>query len=311
MIKPEFSVVVPFHNEQGNILEFFDRIEKVMGKLTKNWELVAVDDGSTDKTLDILSELSRKDRRVKLVILSRNFGHEPAVTAGLDNSSGEITVLMDGDLQDAPEFIPSLLSRLNEGFDVVYAKHPIRHDGFFKNLLFRGFYWLMGSVSSFKLPLDAGAFSIMRRPAVVALASFAERNRYVAGLRAWIGFRQGELIYEKQARFSGKPPQTMGKLFRMGLDALFSFSYVPLRLATFMGMVVTLGAVVASIDVIYQKYFSHTAIVGWSGPMLSILITGGVQLIILGIVGEYLGRIYDEVRKRPYYIVKDKVNLSS
>jgi dolichol-phosphate mannosyltransferase len=309
-MKPDLSVVVPFHNEELNIQEFYGRTKAVLEKLTKNWEIVTVDDGSTDGTLEILKKISAKDKHVKIVTLSRNFGLQPAVTAGLDHSEGDITILMDGDLQDVPEFIPNLLDHLKNGsYDIVFARHPVRHDGFIKNMLFRSFFKLMDNLSSYKLPLDAGNFSAMRRPAVEALQQFTERNRYLAGLRAWIGFKQGDVFYEKQARHAGKAPQTFSRLVSLALDAIFSFSYIPLRLATFLGLIITVGSLIVGIDVVYQKYFAHTAIVGWSGPMLSILITGGAQLIILGILGEYLGRIYDEVKRRPYYIVKDKVNF--
>lgn len=305
----DFSVVSPFHNEEGNVNEFYRRLKIVMDKLSKNWEFIAVDDGSRDNTLELLDALSKKDKHIRVVVLSRNFGHEAAVTAGLDHSNADVTILMDGDLQDAPEFIPEMVSKINDGYDVVYANHPTRNDGLAKNLLFKCFYLLFGKLSSFNVPLNAGAFSVMRRPALEALKSFGEQSRYVAGLRAWIGFRQTGVLYEKKARFSGKSAQGFRGLFKMGLDAVFSFSYIPLRLATFLGLFVTTGAAIVSLNVIYQKYFTHTAIIGWTGQMLSILIIGGVQLIILGIVGEYLGRIYDEVRKRPYYIIKDKINF--
>ncbi len=303
------SVAVPFYNEEQNVEEFYRRVSVVLKDLGKSYEIVAVDDGSRDTTLAKLESIHERDKNVRVVSLSRNFGHEAAVTAALDNTSGETVVLMDGDLQDAPEFIPNLLAKLNEGYDVVLATHDKRRDPLLRMFLFRSFYLLMDRLASYKMPANVGAFSVMRRPVVDILVSLSERNRYVAGLRAWVGFRQTELVYEKQERFAGKPPQTFRKLLAMGFDALFSFSYVPLRAATIFGLLISLGAIAGILDVFYQKFISHTAILGWSGPMLSILIVGGGQLIILGIIGEYIGRIYDEVKHRPYYVVSQKIGF--
>ena len=309
MTKTELSIAVPLYNEEKNVEELYRRLESVLAQITKNYEVVVANDGSRDQTLAKLSELVNKNNHWHVISLSRNFGHEAAVTAALDHTKGDVVVLMDGDLQDAPEFIPTLLSKMNEGYDVVFAQHDKRKDPIFKKFLFKIFYLFMDKLSSYRTPLDVGAFCAMRRPVVNVLSSLSERNRYVAGLRAWVGFRQVGVLYEKQARFAGKAPQTISKLFRMGFDAIFSFSYVPLRLTTFLGAAVMMGAFLAVLNVLYQKYIAHTAIVGWSGPMLSILIIGGAQLLILGIVGEYLGRIYDEVKRRPYYIVSEKIGF--
>lgn len=309
MINPKLSIAVPFYNEEKNIEEFFSRLEKVLKMMDMPAEIVAVNDGSVDSTLDKLTVIQKKDNRLKIVSLSRNFGHEAAVTAALDNTTGQIVVLMDGDLQDAPEFIPDLVKKLEEGYDVVYAKHSKRNDPAIRKILFHVFYRLMDKISSYKLPLDAGAFSVMRRPVVDVLSQMAEQNRYVAGLRTWVGFSQTGLDYEKQARYAGKAPQTFGKLMKMGLDALFSFSYVPLRLATILGLIVSILAFIAIADVLLQKWVFGTAILGWASPLVSVLFIGGVQLVILGIIGEYLGRIYDEVKRRPYYVVKEKIGF--
>lgn len=309
MAKTEISIAVPFYNEEKGVEEFFHQLLGVAENLNKSYEVIAVNDGSTDQTLEKLIKISKKNKNIKVVSLSRNFGHEAAVTAALDNTCGEIVVLMDGDLQDSPQFISSLLAKLDQGYDVVYAQHDKRKDPVLRRLLFKTFYLFMDKLSSFKTPLDVGAFCVMRRPVANVLSSLSERNRYVAGLRAWVGFKQTGIFYEKQVRFAGKAPQTISKLFRMGFDAIFSFSYIPLRLATFLGTIVMLGAFLAILNVLYQKFIANTAIVGWSGPMLSILIIGGAQLLILGIIGEYLGRIYDEVKQRPYYVVAEKIGF--
>ncbi|KKU92440.1 MAG: Glycosyl transferase, family 2 [Microgenomates group bacterium GW2011_GWA1_48_10] len=309
MEKTELSIATILHNEEANVVELHRRLSTVLKTLNKTHEIILVDDGSTDRTLDKLKTLRQKDRSIKIISLSRNFGIEAAATAALDHTSGEMVVLMDGDLQDAPEFIPSLLNKIGQGYDVVYAQHPKRKDTLVKQALFGSFYRLMDKLADYKFPVDVGHFSVMRRPVVDVLTQMTERNRFIAGLRAWVGFKQTGILYEKQARFAGKPPQTFKKLLKMGFDALFSFSYIPLRVATLMGLLVAIGTIIVIINVLYQKFVVNTAIIGWAGPMLSILIIGGVQLFILGIIGEYLARIYDEVKRRPYYIVSEKIGF--
>ncbi len=309
MKNSDLSIAVPFYNEEKNIHEFFKRTIAVLSELKKSYEIVAVDDGSKDDTQEALLELQKKDKNIKIVSLSRNFGHEAAVTAALDNTSGDVVVLMDGDLQDAPEFIPTMLEKIDEGYDVVFAQHDKRKDPSSRKFLFKSFYYLMDKLSSYKFPLEVGAFSVMTRPVVDVLSQMTEQNRYVAGLRAWVGFKQTAVVYEKQARFAGTAPQTFTKLLKMGLDALFSFSYVPLRLATFLGLFVSLLAFLAIAYVLLQKLVFGTAILGWASPLVSTLFIGGVQLIILGIIGEYLARIYDEVKRRPYYVISKKTGF--
>jgi len=308
-INPEISVAVPLYNEEKNVGELYRRLIDVLKSTGKTYEIVFVNDGSRDRTADELKKINSHDKQVKVIFLSRNFGHEAAVTAALDHTNGEIVVLMDGDLQDAPEFIPEMLKKLSDGYDVVYAQHNKRNDPTLRKILFKSFYAVMDKLSSYKLPTEAGAFSVMRRPVVDVLSSMTERNRYVAGLRSWVGFKQAAIDYEKQPRFAGVAPQTFSKLLKMGMDGLFSFSYVPLRMATYLGMLVSLGAFLAILDVLYQKLVAGTAILGWSSPLVATLFIGGVQLIILGIVGEYLGRIYDEVKRRPYYVVSEKIGF--
>lgn len=310
MTKPTLSIAVPFYNEEKNISEFFRRTLAVLEKINLPAEVIAVDDGSTDGTYEELEKIRTRFKNLKIITLSRNFGHEAAVTAALDCTSGQKVVLMDGDLQDEPEFIPSLLEKLDkEGFDVAFAKHDKRSDPAARKFLFKFFYKVMNRLSSHKLPLEAGAFSAMTRPVVEELSKMTEQNRYVAGLRSWVGFKQIGVPYEKKARFAGKPPQTFSKLVKMGLDALFSFSYVPLRLATLLGLIVAFLAFLVIVNALLQKLVFGTAILGWASPLVSTLFLGAVQLIILGIIGEYLARIYDEVKRRPYYVVKGKIGF--
>ncbi len=309
MSKIDLSIATAVYNEEKNVEEFYRRLKKVIGSLNVSYEIIITDDGSSDSTLLKLLAIRKSDKNVKILSLSRNFGHEAAVTAALDHTSGEVVVLMDSDLQDLPEFIPQMLTKLAEGYDVVYAQHPNRKDPFVMKLFSGFFYRLLDRLASYKIPIYVGAFSAMRRPVVKVLSEMTERNRFVAGLRSWVGFRQVGILYEKQARFAGKQTQTLRKLTNMALDALFSFSYIPLRLATLSGILVAIGTFFVILNVLYQKFIVHTAIIGWAGPMLSILIVGGAQLAILGIIGEYLGRIYDEVKRRPYYIVSSKTGF--
>lgn len=309
MKKLNYSIVVPIFNEAGNINELYRRVSKEMQKTGHDFEFIFVNDGSSDNSLEILEALNKTDKRVKTVSLSRNFGQQAAVSAGLENASGDIVATIDADLQDPPELLPAFFAKIDQGFDVVYGVSKTRKDPIIRKLLFNLYYLVMDRLSSYPLPKHVGIFAVMRRPVVETLLSVSEHNRWLPALRSWVGFKQTGIEYEKPKRFSGKPPQTFGKLFTMGLDALFSFSYIPLRLATFLGILVTILAFFIGLDVVYQKYFAHTAITGWSGPMLSIVIIGGAQLIILGIIGEYLGRIYDEVKRRPYYVVSGKVGF--
>lgn len=308
-MKTDYSVVIPVYNEEQNLLELYRRLTLVLKSQKKTYEVIFVDDGSIDKSPAILISLTKTDKKVKLVTLSRNFGQQASVTAGLEHTSGEVVITIDADLQDPPELLPNFFSKINDGYDVVYGISKTRTDPVVRKFLFDAYYLLMDKFSVYKLPKNVGIFAVMRRPVVTILLSFREQNRWLPALRSWIGFKQIGISYQKPERFAGQAPQTFSKLFKMGLDAFFSFSYVPLRLATLLGMIITIMAFFIGLDVLYQKYVTHTAITGWSGPMLSIVIIGGAQLIILGIIGEYLGRIYDEVKRRPYYIISGKIGF--
>ncbi len=302
----DLSVAIPLYNEEGTVPELYHRLTTVLKSTKLNFEIICVNDGSLDKTLDCLTALQKKDPHLKILSLSRNFGHEAAATAALEHTSGQTVILMDGDLQDPPELIPALLEKINQGYDVVFARHTSRHDPVWKKFVIGAFYLVIEKLSHYKLPTNAGIFSAMRRPAVQVLCALSERNRYLAGLRTWIGFRQIGVDYIKERRFQGAPKQSFTRLLKMGLDAVFSFSYIPLRLTAILGLLVSFGAFLAILQVLYQKFVTNTAILGWTSELISILLIGGVQLITLGIIGEYLGRIYDEVKRRPYYIVSQK-----
>lgn len=308
-MKIYYSAVIPVYNEEKNLPELYRRLTPVFEAQNKTYEIIFIDDGSQDKSAQIIKNLTKTDKKVKVVTLSRNFGQQAAITAGLENASGEIVITLDADLQDPPELLPEFMAKISQGYDVVYGVSKVRKDPPLRKFLFECYYKVMEKLSSYPLPKNVGIFALMRQPVVATLLSIDEHNRWLPALRSWVGFRQIGIFYEKPERFAGQPAQTFRKLFGMGLDALFSFSYLPLRLATFLGIAVTVMAFFIGLDVLYQKFIAHTAITGWSGPMLSITIIGGAQLVILGIIGEYIGRIYDEVKHRPHYIISGKIGF--
>jgi dolichol-phosphate mannosyltransferase len=306
---PFLSVVIPIYNEVSTLPELRRRLVPALESVTRSFEVVFVDDGSTDGSSGVLASFGAEDPRLKVLWLSRNFGHQTALSAGLDHASGEAVVLMDGDLQDPPEVVPRLVAKWREGYQVVYAVKEKRKESLLKRAAFRLFYRLISRLSNVDLPVDAGIFSVLDRRTVEILRSMPERNRYVSGLRAYAGGRQTGVRFERAARHAGQPRQTPRKLMRLALDALFSFSYVPLRAATVAGFVVSAFAFLVLGVVLWKKLVSHEAILGWASLMSAILLIGGVQLVTVGIIGEYIGRIFDEVKGRPYYVVDRKLGF--
>ncbi len=304
------SVVIPIFNEETTLPALRRRLVPALESVTADFEVIFVDDGSSDASPELLAAMAAEDRRLKTVTLSRNFGHQTALSAGIDHASGAAVVLMDGDLQDPPELIPELAAKLAQGYDVVYAVKEKRQESHLKRAGFRVFYRMLGRLSSVELPLDAGIFSIMNRRVVDILCSMPERNRYISGLRAYAGGRQTGIRFERGARYAGDPRQTPRKLARLALDALFSFSYVPLRLATYMGFAASAVAFAFLLTVLVLRLFTDLAISGWASVMSAILFVGGVQLVTVGIIGEYIGRIFDEVKGRPYYVVDRKTGFT-
>jgi polyisoprenyl-phosphate glycosyltransferase len=309
MERAQISVVIPVFNEEGNVEELYRRLTQVLNSVTDSYEIITVNDGSQDTTLSKLLDLQCKDKRLKIINFSRNFGQQAAITAGLEASSGEIVATLDADLQDPPELLPEFLAKLDQGFDVAYGVSVKRNDPPLRKFLFDSYYRVMDRLSPIKFPRHVGIFALMKRRVVEVLLAMQERNRFVPGLRSWVGFKQTGIPYEKPKRFAGKETQSLAKLFKMGFDSLFSFSYVPLRLATYLGLLVSSFAFLVIVQVLYQKLIAGTAILGWASSLTATLFIGGVQLVILGIIGEYLGRIYDEVKRRPYYIISDKLGF--
>jgi glycosyltransferase involved in cell wall biosynthesis len=305
----KLSVVIPLYNEEETLPELHRRLTDVLGRLDLGYEIVFVNDGSADRTADMVRALARDDARIKFINLSRNFGHRPALAAGIAHATGDVAVLMDGDLQDKPEAIPDFLAKWREGYDVVYAVRYARKEGFFSRIAFKAFYWLLAGMSGIKQPLDAGIFSLLDRRALNVLRSLGEHNRYYPGLRAFIGFKQVGVPTERDARHAGTSRVRLSGLIRLACDAIFSFSFVPIRAATYLGLLVAAGAFIYLMVILYFRLFTDEAVTGWASTLVSILFLGAVQLITLGILGEYIGRIYEETKKRPYFIVAETINI--
>ena len=299
----DISVVIPIFNEVSIISELHRRLAATLDRMALTAELVFVDDGSTDGSLECLHQLADADSRVSVVRLSRNFGLHAAVMAGLKQASGKAVVVMDADLQDPPEIIPYFLDKWRKGYEVVYGVKTKRKEHVVRRFLFSAFYHLQGYLTDIPTPREAGLFALMDRRVVDVLCRMPESNKYIPGLRAWVGFRQVGVHYERDARYAGKPRQTLTRLVRLAMDGIISFSYLPLRLAAYLGVVVATGAFLLMAVVLYFKLFTDKAILGWASIIVAILFLGGIQLIMIGVIGEYIGRIYDEAKQRPYYIV--------
>jgi dolichol-phosphate mannosyltransferase len=309
MTPPTLSVVIPIHNEEPTLPELWRRLRETLAGLDVPAEILFVDDGSTDRSSALIEEIGKADRRVKEIRLSRCFGHQSALTAGIDHATGAAIVLMDGDLQDRPEAIPSLLSEWRAGAEVIYAHRVKRKEGPLKRAAFWAFYAIVSRLSGVPQPPGAGIFGLLDRKVVDVLKTMPEHNRYFPGLRAYAGFRQKGIDVERDARYAGEPRVSPLGLLKLALDGIISFSYVPIRLVTVAGVFVAAAAGFFMCVVLYKKLVSHEAILGWASTLVAILFLGATQLITLGIVGEYIGRIYEEVKARPYYIVRDRTNF--
>ena len=307
------SIIVPCFNEEAVIRETNRRLLVTAGQSAMEFEILYVDDGSVDGTADILRELHASDARVKVVRLSRNFGHQFAITAGLEHASGDAVVLIDADLQDPPEVILEMLARWNEGrWDVVYGTRIDREgESLFKLGTAKLFYRVINSLSDVAIPLDTGDFRLMDRKVVDALLSMPERDRFLRGMVSWLGFRQLALPYHRVARFAGTTKYPMKRMLRFAMDGILSFSVVPLRLATMIGLAASLLALLGSCAALGLRLWTHHWVVGWTSLLLAGLFMGGVQLVCLGVVGEYVGRTYWESKKRPLYLVQERLGVSA
>jgi dolichol-phosphate mannosyltransferase len=298
------SVGVPIFNEQEIIPELVRRLLGVLDRLAGGpHEVVFVDDGSTDGSRRLLEEVAQRDSRIRLVVLSRNFGHQAAMGAALDYASGDAVVLMDGDLQDPPEVIPEFVRHYKMGADVVFGRRKSRQEGWFARCAYRTFYRVIAALSDTPLPLDTGDFALLGAPVVAALRRLPERDRYLRGLRAWVGFKQVGIDVDRSARFAGTPKYTTWKLMKLALDGICSFSIVPLRAAAVTGLVAITASAMFSVYSIYIRLAGRPVPTGFTASVLIMSFLAGVQLLFLGIIGEYLGRVYGEAKGRPPYVV--------
>lgn len=303
------SVVVPLLNEEAIVSRLHDALVTALRAVDSTWEVVYVDDGSRDRTLELLLGLREQDERVVVVELSRNWGHQAALTAGLTQARGDAVVLMDGDLQDPPQVIADMVTAWRKGAQVVLAERRSRAERGPRRWLFQNFYKVLAFLSDFPIPLNVGIFGLLDRQVVDALNQLSETNRYLPGLRAWVGFKTAVVTYDRAERAAGEPKQTVWRLFRYGLNAIFSFSYKPLRLSLFFGMFIATLAMIYGVALLTCRLlglgmFGLRVVDGYTTTIVSILFLGGVQLMSVGILGEYIGRIYDEVKRRPLVLVR-------
>lgn len=300
-----FSVVVPIHDEEGSLRELHGRLAAVLDGLG-DWELILVDDGSRDSSFETMLELRRADPRVKIVRLSRNFGHQVAITAGIDKARGDAVIVMDGDLQHPPEVIPELVQRWRDGFEVVYGVMAERGgESWFKDWTARAFYRVLRRLARIDVPPAAGDFRLVDRRAVDAFISLRERNRYVRGMFSWIGFSQTGVPYSSPPRTTGRTKYTLPRMTKLAVHGILSFSNAPLRLVLGLGFVVSVLAVAEAIYALIGKFGGFYTVPGWASIVFVVSFLGGIQLIVLGVIGEYVSLIYDEAKRRPIYLVRE------
>ena len=306
-MNPKYSLVVPIYNEETSIAELYRRLSAVMDELGEAVELILVNDGSRDRTLPLLRDLHEKDPRVCYLSLARNFGHQIAVTAGLNFVRGQAIIVLDADLQDPPELIPVLVEKWKEGYQVVYAQRTQRRqENWFKRFPAYVFYRLLRRLADVEIPLDTGDFCLMDRRVVDVLNAMPERNRYIRGLRSWVGLPQTSIRYERDPRFAGEVKYTFRKSLSLAGNGLVSFSRLPLRLSTYVGLLAAVVAVLMAVLVLYWRIESpNSPLTGFATIMIAIFFLGAVQLVSIGILGEYIGRIYEEVKGRPLYVLSE------
>ena len=306
--QPELSVVIPVYNEEINIVPMYDRLLATLSDKVGSLEILYVDDGSADTSWEKISELAGRDERVQGVRFARNFGHQAALTAGVDAARGRAVVIIDGDMQDPPEVIPEMVDRWREGFEVVYGQRENREgETWFKLATASAFYRILRGITNVDIPVDTGDFRLMGPRAVAAFRALPERNRFIRGLVSWIGFPQTAVMYERRAREAGETKFPVRKMARFALDGITSFSFFPLRLATWTGFAVSIFAFLYIVVVLVLKA-TGVSWLGYTSLMASILFLGGVQLLMIGIMGEYLARIFDEVKRRPLYLVGERTD---
>lgn len=305
------SVVVPMYFEEEVASETYRRLTEVLKNNNINYEIIFVNDGSTDKTLEILTGIAEKDKRVRVISFSRNFGHQVAVTAGIDKSKGDAVILIDADLQDPPELIPGMINLWEQGYDVVYGKRKKRKgETWFKLLTAKMFYKFLSKMTDIKIPQDTGDFRLMDRKVVNELKKMPEKNRFIRGLVSWVGFKQIPLEYEREERFAGETKYPLKKMIKFALDGIISFSSKPLKVVETLGFYSVLIALIIFVySIVYRIVGGKNLEYGWASIMTTVTFLGGVQLLSVGVLGEYISRIYDESKSRPLYIIEKEINI--
>jgi len=304
--KPTYTIIAPIYNEIENIPTLYQRVSEVMDSTGEPWEFVLVDDGSSDGSTQAILDLQAKDEKIIPVIFARNFGHQIAVTAGLDYSRGQAVTIIDADLQDPPEVILDLIAKWKEGYEVVYAVRSKREgESWFKLFTAKAFYRFIQRITDVKIPMDTGDFRLLDRKVVRVMNSMREKHRFLRGMSVWVGFKQIGVEYDRAERYAGETKYPLKKMLKLASDAITGFSYLPLRLATYLGLLAAGAGVVALLAVIILRLTGSLLLQGQTGILIAVLFLGGVQLLSLGLLGEYIGRLYDEARGRPLYIVRE------
>ena len=311
MPRPTLSLVLPIYNEEAVIPELHARLQDFLAQLAPvDAEVLFVNDGSRDRSMELLRGIAGGEPRYRILSFARNFGHQTAITAGIDYARGKAVVVMDADLQDPPEVVLAMVAKWREGFDVVYGRRGSREgETFFKLITAKVFYRVFAAMIPIEVPLDTGDFRLMSRRVVVALRELRETHRFVRGMVAWVGFKQTEVLYDRPGRFAGETKYPLRKMVAFAIDGITSFSVLPLRFATYLGMVISLLSVGVAIWALVARFILHATVAGWTAEVVIVSLLAAVQLLMIGILGEYIGRIYEEVKKRPLYVVGDRVNL--
>jgi len=307
--KTDYSVVIPIFDEEEVIPELWKRLSNVLKQIDGRSEVIFINDGSSDLSLELLTKLNKQNPEVKILSFSRNFGHQTALYAGIVHAEGRAVILMDGDLQDSPESIIDFIYQWRQGYDVVYAIRRKRKEKWLKKIAFKYFYLIQKFLSEIPLPLDAGIFSLMDRKVVLVLRQMPERNKYISGLRAYSGFKQKGVVVERGSRYRGEPKVTIRKLFKLAFDGIFAFSTIPLRMVTYLGLLFSITSFGIGLMGLFVKFILGREFLSWPYGLTTTFFLGGIQLLCLGIIGEYIGRIYEEVKQRPYYVIEKKIGF--
>lgn len=308
----EISAVIPIYNEEGNIPLMYERMSKVLSQISSDYEIIFVNDFSKDSSLDMIKDLSKKDSHIRYISFSRNFGHQIAVSAGLDYSKGKAVVIIDGDLQDPPELITKMYEKYKEGYKVVYAKRASRKGvSVFKKIAYKSFYRILDKLTEIKIPLDTGDFRLIDRVIIKHLQDMPERNKFIRGQIAWIGYKQTFVEYDRDARYRGETGYSFSKLMKLAIDGITGFSSKPLKFASSMGIIVSFFSFLVIVYALISQFVFNTPLRGWTSLIISVSFIGGVQLITIGIIGEYISRMSNDIKKRPLYIIEENTETEN